>query len=127
MIKIGLHKKTLEELYARYDNKKKLLLDELKRNFGRMRDMFTRDEQRLELVSVIFESRNDDDAQQTHVNFEDSIAILNNEVRVMFGRFTGGVKNATNVGSVRRIKFLNFNYKTIENKKRTILFKFRFV
>lgn len=31
-------------------------------------------------MSIIFEARNDDDTQQTHINFEDSIAVLNNEV-----------------------------------------------
>lgn len=57
-----------------------MLIDELKHNFSRMRDIFTRDDQRLELVSIVFEIRNDEDTQQTHSNFEDSIAVLNNEV-----------------------------------------------
>lgn len=45
-----------------------------------MRDIFSRDDERLDLMSIIFEARNDDDTQQTHINFEDSIAVLNNEV-----------------------------------------------
>lgn len=75
-----LHQKTLEEHYRRYDSKKKLLLDELKHNFSRMRDVFTQDDQRLELMSIIFEVRNENDTQKIHANFEDSIAVLNNEV-----------------------------------------------
>lgn len=57
-----------------------MLLDELKHNFRWMRDIFNRDDERLDLMSIIFEARNDDDRQQTHINFEDSIAVLNNEV-----------------------------------------------
>lgn len=76
----GLHRTTLEELHARYENKKESLLEQLKLNFSRMRTMFTRDDQRLELMSIVFEARNHDDTQQTHSNFEDSIAVLNNEV-----------------------------------------------
>jgi len=59
-----------------------LLLDELKHNFRWIRDIFTRDDERLDLMSIIFEARNDDDTQRTHINFEDSIAVLNNEVRL---------------------------------------------
>lgn len=70
----------MEELHARYENEKQLLLEEMKHNFGRMRDIFARDDERLELMSIVFEARNDDDTQQTHANFEDSIAVLNNEV-----------------------------------------------
>jgi len=77
---IGIHEKSLEELHARYEHKKQLLLDELKHNFKLMRDIFSRDDERLDLMSIIFEARNDDDTQQTHINFEDSIALLNNEV-----------------------------------------------
>lgn len=52
-----------------------------------MRDIFVRDDQRLELMAIIFEIRNDNDTQQTHANFEDSIAVLNNEVpRFIFKR-----------------------------------------
>lgn len=77
---IDLHKKSLEELHGRYENEKRSLLEEMKHNFGRMRDIFARDDERLELMSIVFEARNDDDTQQTHANFEDSIAVLNNEV-----------------------------------------------
>lgn len=80
----GLHEKILEELHERYERRKMSLLDEQKRNFGRMRDAFARDDQRLELVSIVFGMRNDDDTQQIHANFEDSIAVLNNEVRRLF-------------------------------------------
>jgi len=59
-----------------------LLLDELKHNFRWMRDIFSRDDERLDLMSIIFDARNDDDTQQTHINFEDSIAVLNNEVGI---------------------------------------------
>lgn len=79
---IGIHEKSLEELHARYEHKKQLLLDELKHNFRWMRDIFSRDDERLDLMSIIFEARNDDDTQQTHINFEDSIAVLNNEVGI---------------------------------------------
>lgn len=82
----GLHKRVLEELYERYDGKKRTLMDELKRNFSRMRDVYARDDQRLELMSIVFETRNDDDTQRTHENFEDSIAILNNEVYFLIAR-----------------------------------------
>jgi len=82
----GLHKRVLEELYERYDGKKRTLMDELKRNFSRMRDVYARDDQRLELMSSVFETRNDDDTQRTHENFEDSIAILNNEVYFLIAR-----------------------------------------
>jgi len=75
----------LEELYARYDDKKKSLLDGLKHTIGRTREVFARDSQRLGLVSAIFESRDDDDAQRTHVDFEDSVVLLDNEVRVNNG------------------------------------------
>lgn len=75
-----MHKKSLEELHARYENEKQLLLEEMKHNFSRMRDIFARDDERLELMNIVFEGRNDDDMQQTHANFEDSIAVLNNEV-----------------------------------------------
>lgn len=80
----GLHEKILKELHQRYERRKMSLLDEQKRNFGRMRDAFARDDQRLELVSIVFGMRNDDDTQQIHANFEDSIAVLNNEVRYLF-------------------------------------------
>jgi len=79
---IGIHEKSLEELHARYEQKKQLLLDELKHNFRWMRDIFSRDDERLDLMSIIFDVRNDDDIQQTHINFEDSIAVLNNEVSI---------------------------------------------
>lgn len=49
-------------------------------NFDQLRDIYTRDDQRLELISIIFEARNDEDTRQTHENLEDSIAVLNNEV-----------------------------------------------
>lgn len=79
---IGIHEKSLEELHARYEHKKQLLLNELKHNFRWMRDIFSRDDERLDLMSIIFDARNDDDTQQTHINFEDSIAVLNNEVSI---------------------------------------------
>lgn len=75
-----MHKTSLEELHERYENKKQLLTDELKHNFSRMRDIFSRDDERLELMTLTFEAHNDDDTQQIHANFEDSIAVLNNEV-----------------------------------------------
>lgn len=76
----GTHQTSLEELHKRYENKKQLLTDELKHNFSRMRDIFNRDDERLELMSLTFEARNDDETKQIHANFEDSIAVLNNEV-----------------------------------------------
>ncbi|XP_060872008.1 dynein regulatory complex subunit 2-like isoform X2 [Metopolophium dirhodum] len=79
---LSIHEKSLEELHARYEHKKQLLLDELKHNFRWMRDIFSRDDERLDLMSVIFEARNDDDTRQTHINFEDSIAVLNNEEEI---------------------------------------------
>lgn len=82
---IGIHEKSLEELHDRYEHKKQLLLDELKHNFRWMRDIFSRDDERLDLMSIIFDARNDDDTQQTHINFEDSIAVLNNEVSIPIG------------------------------------------
>ncbi|VVC40684.1 Hypothetical protein CINCED_3A004905 [Cinara cedri] len=85
---LGLHKKVLEELHERYEDKKKSQLEELKHNFSRMRDIFVRDDQRLELMAIIFETRNDSDTQQTHANFEDSIAVLNNEMLFEKDRFT---------------------------------------
>lgn len=81
---IGVHKKSLEELHKRFEDKKNSLLGKLKHDFSRVQDIFIRDDQRLELMSIIFETRNDDDTQQTHANFEDSIAILNNEVYFFF-------------------------------------------
>ncbi|XP_060850835.1 dynein regulatory complex subunit 2-like [Rhopalosiphum padi] len=85
---LDIHEKSLEELHARYEHKKRLLLDELKHNFRWMRDIFSRDDERLDLMSIIFDARNDDDTQQTHINFEDSIAVLNNEMLFEKDRFT---------------------------------------
>lgn len=76
----GTHKTSLEELHKHYENKKQLLIDELKHNFSRMRSIFNRDNERLELMSLTFEACNNDDTQQIHANFEDSIAVLKNEV-----------------------------------------------
>lgn len=72
----------MDELHERYENKKKLCLDEMKLNFDRLRDIYTRDDQRLELISIIFQARNDEDTRQTHENLENSIAVLNNEVPI---------------------------------------------
>lgn len=83
----GVHRNTLDELHERYENKKKLRLDEMKLDFGRLRDIYTRDDQRLELISIIFEARNDNDTRQIHANFEDSIAVLNNEVIIIYTLF----------------------------------------
>ncbi|XP_003244887.1 dynein regulatory complex subunit 2-like isoform X2 [Acyrthosiphon pisum] len=85
---LSIHEKSLQELHARYEHKKQLLLDELKHNFRWMRDIFSRDDERLDLMSIIFEARNDDDTQQIHINFEDSIAVLNNEMLFEKDRFT---------------------------------------
>lgn len=103
---LGLHKKALEELHERFEDKKNSLLAKLKHNFGRVRDIFIRDDQRLELMSIVFETRNDGDTQQTHANFEDSIAILNNEVLFFF--FSSQRLYYTKLRFRRKIKKISF-------------------
>lgn len=70
----------MRELHAQYENKKNNLVEEMKMTFDRMRDTFTEDDQRLELTSIAFEIRNEEETEKIYADFEDSIALLNNEV-----------------------------------------------
>ncbi|XP_050421342.1 dynein regulatory complex subunit 2-like [Adelges cooleyi] len=85
---LSLHEKTMEELHSRYEREKDLLVEEMKENFASIRHTFTRDDQRLELVSMTFQVRNEETTQQINADFEDSIALLNNEMLFEKDRFT---------------------------------------
>ncbi|XP_050543599.1 dynein regulatory complex subunit 2-like isoform X2 [Daktulosphaira vitifoliae] len=85
---LNLHGKIMEELHAQYENKKGYLIEEMKNTFDRMRDAFTEDIQQLELMSITYEIRNEEETEQIHEDFEDSIALLNNEMLFEKDRFT---------------------------------------
>lgn len=83
-----------------------------------MRNIFSRDDQRLELMSIIFEARNDDNTQQIHADFEDSIAVLKNEVFIFL------VNNITNLNhftvyNISKRKTHPMFFRLLEKKQHT--------